>query len=286
MLGPVSRTMTEAVAAVIGAMAATVAVTPEFGEAGGTDVILDAPDLGIAGRVLLLVVSAAAAGIIFWALRSSTPDSGTPRMTIEVIAMSTAVGVLAGLGYRIVTARSVGANIGGGLVLLASPIAVRYTATRLHGWGPSRVASVWPSWPRELHDDGRADRTHRRGHQSAAHRAARASRGRLAPGPTARRHLDGGRADRRRRPTAGMPTPIGPTITTCGYSTGAPPSSAPSAGPAATPTSRAASTTTSTPPPPTAARLLPLCAPRSAACGPSRATRSPATKLAASSMSA
>ncbi len=104
--------------------------------------ILDAPDLGVTGRVLLLVISAAAAGIIFVALRSSSPTSGTPRVTIELIAVSIGVGVLAGLGYRIVTAKSVGANIGGGLVLLASPIGalvfIGYLAVRLRGMRVSR----------------------------------------------------------------------------------------------------------------------------------------------------
>lgn len=123
-------------------MAATVAVTLEFRERGGTDVILDAPDLGLAGRMLLLAISAAATGIIFRALRGSSSNSGTHRVTVEVIAVSVGIGVLAGLGYRIVTAESVGANIGGGLVLLASPIgalvfigylAVRLRALRLPG---------------------------------------------------------------------------------------------------------------------------------------------------------
>ncbi|HVE47682.1 MAG TPA: hypothetical protein VNA57_13160 [Acidimicrobiales bacterium] len=122
-------------------MAATVAVTPEFREGGGTDVILDAPDLGVAGRVLLLMISAAVAGIILRALRSSSPNSGTPRVTTEVIAVSIGVGVLAGLGYRIVTAKSVGANIGGGLVILASPIGalvfIGYLAVRLRAMSVS-----------------------------------------------------------------------------------------------------------------------------------------------------
>lgn len=134
--------MTAALAAVIGAMAATVAVTPEFREAGGTDVILDAPDLGVVGRVILLVISAAAAGITFRPLRSSYPESRLLRMTIEVIAVSMAVGVLAGLGYRIVTAKSVGANIGGGLVLFASPIGallfIVYLVVRLRAMRVSR----------------------------------------------------------------------------------------------------------------------------------------------------
>ena len=108
--------------ALIGGMAATVAVTPEFREPGGTDVIFDAPAFGGAGRALLLLVSAVGVGISISLLRGGGLNSRTSRVTIEVIAVSIGVGVLAGLGYRIVTARSVGANIGGGLVILASPI--------------------------------------------------------------------------------------------------------------------------------------------------------------------
>jgi hypothetical protein len=134
---PIGGTIATSLLALIGAVTATVAVTPEFREAGGTDVILDAPHLGVVGRVLFLVIAIAAAGFIVWALARGSSDGGPPRRTIELTAVSLGVGVLVGLGYRIVTARSVGANIGGGLVLLASPVAallfIGYVAVRLRG---------------------------------------------------------------------------------------------------------------------------------------------------------
>lgn len=135
VLGSASHPIAAALAAVIAAMAATVAVTPEFRERGGTDVILDAPHLALPVRVTLLAISAATAVAIFRSLPSRSANSATRRVTIEVIAVSVAVGVLAGLGYRLVTAKSAGANIGGGLVLLASPIGalvfVGYLGVRL-----------------------------------------------------------------------------------------------------------------------------------------------------------
>lgn len=127
--------ITISLAALIGGMAATVAVTPELREAGGTDVIFETPHFGLVGRGLLSGISVAAAGVILWVLVSGNRIGGPPRCTIEVTAVSVGVGVLAGLGYRIVTAKSDGANIGGGLALLASPFAallfVSYLAARL-----------------------------------------------------------------------------------------------------------------------------------------------------------
>jgi hypothetical protein len=144
---PIAGTIATSLVALIGAVAATVAVTPEFREAGGTDIIFDAPHLGVVGRVLLLVISVAAAGVILWALARGSRFGGPPRRAIEVTAVSLGVGVLAGLGYRIVTARSVGANIGGGLVLLASPVAallfIGYVGVRLRGMRASG-ATVGP----------------------------------------------------------------------------------------------------------------------------------------------
>jgi hypothetical protein len=118
-------------------MVATVALTPELREAGGTDVIFEAPNLRPFGRGLLLLVSVVAAGVILWAFASGKSTGGRPRRTIEVTAVSVGVGILAGLGYRLVTAKTAGANIGGGLVLLASPFAALlffcYVAARLLG---------------------------------------------------------------------------------------------------------------------------------------------------------
>jgi hypothetical protein len=132
-----ARSQHLSLAGLIGGIAATVAVTPELREAGGTDVIFEPPDLGPFGRGLLLAISVVAAGVILWALTSGNRIGGPPRRIIEVTAVSVAVGVLAGLGYRIVTAKSGGANIGGGLVLLASPFAAMlffgYVAARLLG---------------------------------------------------------------------------------------------------------------------------------------------------------
>jgi hypothetical protein len=122
-------------------MAAAVAVTLEFREAEAIDVIFDAPQLGVVGRLLLLVISIAAAAVIVTALRSGSVSGGSPRVIIEVIVVSVGVGALAGLGYRIVTAKSVGANIGGGLVLLASPIG----ALLFIGYLAVRLRAMWVS---------------------------------------------------------------------------------------------------------------------------------------------
>lgn len=116
---------------------ATVAVTPELREVGGTDVIFKGPHLGTVARGLLLAIGVAAAGLIVWAFVSENLSSVLRRRALEVTAVSVGVGVLAGLGYRLVTARSAGANIGGGLVILASPIVallfLGYVAARLRG---------------------------------------------------------------------------------------------------------------------------------------------------------
>ena len=133
---PIAGTITASLAGLVAGVTATVAVTPELSEAGGTDVIVEAPHLGTFGRGVIFAIGVAAVSLVVWAFASET-DSGVRRGAIEVTAVSVGVGVLAGLGYRIVTAKSAGANIGGGIVLLASPVAallfVGYVATRVRG---------------------------------------------------------------------------------------------------------------------------------------------------------
>jgi hypothetical protein len=122
-------------AGLAGGMAATVALTPELREAGGTDVIFEAPDLGLVGRGVLLAVAGIAIGVIVSTFASAARTGGPPSRSAEVTAVSVGIGALAGLGYRVVTATTAGANIGGGLVLLAAPFAallfVGYVAARL-----------------------------------------------------------------------------------------------------------------------------------------------------------
>jgi hypothetical protein len=101
---------------------ATIAVTPQLSEPGGTDVIISAPQLEPIDRGLLGALAVAAGGLIVWIIASSKGAQDTRRLAAEVAAMSAGFGVMTGYGYRVVTAKSVGANIGGGLVILAAPV--------------------------------------------------------------------------------------------------------------------------------------------------------------------
>ena len=94
----------------------------DVSEPGGEDFIVQLPlaqrnsvSLGLVG--LAFVVGWCADFVVVW--RRSEPAA--QAFWLSTIAVS--AGVLAGAAMRVVTARVGGANIGGGMVILASPVA-------------------------------------------------------------------------------------------------------------------------------------------------------------------
>ena len=122
-------------------------------EGGGTDHILEVPQLSrpaeiVAGIVAALVVVAAVAALVRQD-RAWLIAGGWWRVYGRLLA----AGVLVAVGGRIVTAGSAGANIGGGAILLLGPVPLLYLLARAHeeavkirtggqaGWMPS--AAEW-----------------------------------------------------------------------------------------------------------------------------------------------
>jgi hypothetical protein len=128
-------TIGAAVAGVIGGATATVALTPQLRERREVDPAFRVPILGMFERGLLLAVSLVAIAVVVWLVFSDNPSSTLRICGIEVAVVTFGSGVLAGLGFRTVTATSDGANFGAGLVVLGSPIVVvklvRYLASRV-----------------------------------------------------------------------------------------------------------------------------------------------------------
>lgn len=119
---PVAGTLLLAALGWAGATSLIVATVPELGERGGEDTIFKAPSLSGAGRAALVIAAVIVFGFVIRQFLTADEIS-TPRHAREVVLVSVATGVLSGLGFRLVTARTDGANIGGGLVLLAAPFA-------------------------------------------------------------------------------------------------------------------------------------------------------------------
>jgi hypothetical protein len=124
-----------AIVAVLAGSVSAFAITPEFREGSGSDTIMNGPELTAAGRAVLFTVGVGGVLAIVWLLSRAIRSGGIPPRVAEVTAVSLACGVLAGLGLRVVTARTNGANIGGALILLVAPWAgvafVAYIAVRL-----------------------------------------------------------------------------------------------------------------------------------------------------------
>ncbi len=124
-------------------------------EEGGTDHIVEIPQLG---RPVEIFLGAAAALIalragwrFFGPSRSWLIDEGWWRVYVRLLGC----GVFLAAGARIVTAGSSGANIGGGMLLLVGPLlllylwgrareeAIRVRSAAPPGWTPSAVEWLW-----------------------------------------------------------------------------------------------------------------------------------------------
>jgi hypothetical protein len=94
----------------------------DVSEQQGDDAILTLPFAEAHATTMGLVgIALAAVAVTDWVLRWRN-ECGRPPARLLVLA--TAVGSLIGMGLRLVTARVVGANIGGGIVILFGPAVV------------------------------------------------------------------------------------------------------------------------------------------------------------------
>ena len=117
----------------------------DVSEPGGEDSILQLPfaqrqprALGVLGLVL------AAIWATDWFLVWRRADQRFPALWLSAAGVT--AGLLAGAGMRVVTARVGGANIGGGMVILTSPlVAISLVAVTI--WLALRIARRQPQHP-------------------------------------------------------------------------------------------------------------------------------------------
>jgi hypothetical protein len=110
----------------------TYAATGEISEPGGQDVVLSLPQGRAVPAVLGLVALVLLVGHLVVRWRLPVP---LPREAWYLLALSIAAGIGLGFALRVVSARTDGANIGGGLLMLSSPfVAVALLAIARRWW--------------------------------------------------------------------------------------------------------------------------------------------------------
>lgn len=117
-------------------------LTGDLSEPGGYQRIVAPPELSeraaLSTAVVSVAVLVASTTVVVAAWRDGQLDRRDGRAALPVLA----AGVLAAVGARVLTAETVGANIGGGMVLLAGPfVLLPLLVAGARGWRRARRRS-------------------------------------------------------------------------------------------------------------------------------------------------
>ncbi len=103
---------------------AVASLLPTTVEPATADYMLDPPDLSAATRAMIGVVAAAAVAAAIAVVARAVRSRALERSWLPVVGLLAGLAAYLGLTYATVTAPTVGANIGGGLLLMAGGLVV------------------------------------------------------------------------------------------------------------------------------------------------------------------
>jgi hypothetical protein len=120
---PTVRASVRAAGCVLGSfLAVWCLVGDAVDEAGGEDRIFEPPALSVPLRVTLALIAVSI--VVASAYVSERQPAMVRRESRHLVVAATVIGAIAGTAVRIVGARTVGANIGGGGIVVLAPILV------------------------------------------------------------------------------------------------------------------------------------------------------------------